>query len=83
MYPSFIKEAEAEGNKGAVTSFRNANAVEKIHYGLYSKALETLAAVKDLPAASICDVCGNTVVGEAPDKCPICGALKRKFKEVG
>ena len=42
MYPGFIKEAEAEGNKAAVISFRNANAVEKTHYGLYSKALETL-----------------------------------------
>ena len=30
MYPGFIKEAEAEGNKAAVISFRNANAVEKI-----------------------------------------------------
>ena len=84
MYPQFIKEAEAEGHKAALISFRNANAVEEIHYGLYSKALETLAAGADLPAASIhvCDVCGNTVVGEAPDKCPICGAPKAKFEEV-
>ena len=84
MYPGFIKEAEAEGNKAAVISFRNANAVEEIHYGLYSKALETLEAGRDLPAASIhvCDVCGNTVVGEVPDKCPVCGAPKTKFKEV-
>lgn len=84
MYPAFIKEAEAEGNKAAVISFRNANAVEEIHYGLYSEALESLTAGKDLPAAAIhvCDVCGNTVVGEAPDKCPVCGAPKAKFKEV-
>jgi rubrerythrin len=84
MYPAFIKEAEAEGNKAAVISFRNANAVEEIHHGLYSKALETLSAGKDLPAASIhvCEVCGNTVVGEVPDKCPVCGAPKSKFKEV-
>jgi rubrerythrin len=84
MYPAFIKEAEAEGNKAAVISFRNANAVEEIHFGLFSKALENLAANKDLPPAAIhvCDVCGNTVVGEAPDKCPVCGAAKSKFREV-
>ena len=84
MYPAFIREAEAEGNKAAVISFRNANAVEEIHYGLYSEALETLAAGKDLPAAAIhvCEVCGNTVVGEVPDTCPVCGAPKTKFKEV-
>ena len=51
MYPKFIREAEAEGNKGAVVSFRNANAVEKIHYDLYSSVLATLTAGKDLPAA--------------------------------
>ena len=84
MYPAFIKEAETEGNKAAVISFRNANAVEKTHYDLYSKALETLEAGKDLPSATIyvCDVCGHTHVGEAPDKCPVCGASRSRFKEV-
>ena len=84
MYPGFIKEAEAEGNKAAVISFRNANAVEKTHYDLYSKALESLEAGKDLSPDSIyvCDVCGHTHVGGAPDKCPVCGAPKTKFKEV-
>jgi rubrerythrin len=84
MYPKFIELAEAEGNKAAVISFRNANAVEKIHYGLYSEAMATLAGGKDLPPAAIhvCDVCGNTVVGDAPEKCSVCGAAKTKFREV-
>lgn len=84
MYPDFIQEAEAEGNRAAATSFRHANVVEEIHHGLYTEALKTLAAGKDLPPAAIhvCEVCGNTVVGEAPDKCPVCGAPKAKFKEV-
>jgi len=84
MYPQFIKEAEAEGNKGAAISFRNANAVEEIHYNLYSEALAAHEAGNDLPEASIhvCEVCGNTVVGEVPDKCPVCGAPAAKFREV-
>lgn len=84
MYPAFIQEAEAEGHKAALISFRNANAVEKTHHDLYSAALATLLAGKDLAAAAIhvCDVCGHTHVGEAPDKCPVCGAPKAKFKEV-
>jgi rubrerythrin len=84
MYPGFIEIAEKEGNRAAVVSFRNANAVEKTHYELYSKALETLSTGKDLSPASIyvCDICGHTAVGEAPDKCPVCGAPKTKFKEV-
>ena len=84
MYPAFIKEAEAEGNKAALVSFRNANTVEETHYNLYSEALETLVGGGDLPAAPIhvCDICGNTVVGDAPDKCPVCGAPKTRFAEV-
>ena len=27
----------------------------------------------------VCGVCGNTVEGAPPDKCPICGAPKEKF----
>ena len=52
---------------------------------LYSQAMESLEAGKDLTPAAIyvCDVCGHTHVGEAPDKCPVCGAAKSKFREVG
>ena len=84
MYPKFVAEAEAEGNRAAAISFKNALAVEEIHHGLYSKALETLGAGGDLDAAPthVCDVCGNTVIGEAPDKCPVCGASKDHFFEV-
>ncbi len=84
MYPAFLQEAEAEGERGAVVSFRNALAVEKTHHDLYQGALEALSAGNDLPAAAIhvCDVCGHTAVGEAPDRCPVCGAPKSKFKEV-
>lgn len=84
MYPEFLKEAEAEKNQAAVISFRNAMAVEKIHHDLYAEALGSLKAGKDLPDSDIyvCEVCGNTVKGEAPDKCPICGARKEKFSKV-
>ena len=84
MYPEFIKQAEAEDNKRALVSFRNAMAVEKVHYDLYSEALETLSGGSDLPAASIfvCGVCGHTVVGEAPERCQVCGAPKKQFQEV-
>lgn len=84
MYPAFIQEAEAEGHKAALVSFRNANAVEKTHFDLYTNALETLETGKDLAPAAIyvCDVCGHTHIGGAPDKCPVCGAPQSKFKEV-
>jgi len=84
MYPAFLAEAEKEGDKGAVKSFIYALAVEEIHYGLYTRALGSFKSGKDLPDAPIhvCMVCGNTVVGEPPDKCPICGMPKSKFTQV-
>ena len=84
MYPKFVQEAQAEGQKGALNSFHNAMAVEQTHHGLFTEALEALDGGKDLEPAAIyvCDVCGHTAVGEAPDKCPVCGAAKSKFKEV-
>jgi rubrerythrin len=57
------------------------NAVEKIHAELYKKALENLGSNPDVDHY-VCQVCGNTVEGEPPDKCPICGALKKMFKKV-
>jgi rubrerythrin len=84
MYPEYIQEAKKEGNKDAVQSFENALAVEKIHFKLYGEALQTLKTGKDLPASDIyvCQVCGNTVLGKAPEVCPICGSPHWKFKEV-
>ena len=84
MYPKFLAEAESENNQGAATSFTNALAVERIHHALYSGALESLNGGSDLAEAVIyvCDVCGNTVVGEAPDKCPVCNVSKDRFFEV-
>jgi rubrerythrin len=84
MYPGFLSEAEAEGNKSAVMSFKNALAVEEIHHGLYSDALAAVESGKDLPETQIyvCSVCGNTVYGAPPDVCPVCGAKKEMFFEV-
>lgn len=84
MYPKFIAEADSEKNQAAGISFKNAMAVEQIHHGLYSGALAAVEKGKDLPAAAIyvCAVCGNTVTGDVPDKCPVCGAPKAKFAEV-
>lgn len=84
MYPGFIEQAKAEGNKKAEITFDYANKVEKIHHGLYKKALELLEAGKEAKAEPyyICPVCGYTVAGEAPEKCPVCGAPGSKFKKV-
>ena len=84
MYPQFIEEAKAENNQAALISFDNANKVEQVHANLYKKAVESINNKQDLPKADIyvCPICGNTFVSEAPDKCPICGAVKEKFYKI-
>jgi rubrerythrin len=84
MYPKFLAEAEKEKKQGAAMSIKNAMAVERIHHGLYTEALDSLNAGNDLPGAQIfvCAICGNTVVGEPPDRCPVCNAPKERFNEV-
>ena len=84
MYPKFLVEAKAENNKGAIKSFENAMAAEKVHFGLYQKALDAVKAGQDLTNAVIylCPFCGNIEIGTLPDKCSICGAPKDKFVEI-
>ena len=43
-----------------------------------------LQSGKDLAAGKIfvCPVCGNTVLDEVPDPCPICGTAKDRFVEI-
>ena len=82
MYPDFMKQADADGNQKAKDSFDLANKVEQIHHRLYQQALGMLEKGQSIAEKPIyvCQVCGNTVEGEAPEKCPICGAPGKMFK---
>ncbi|MBP7568672.1 MAG: rubrerythrin family protein [Acidobacteria bacterium] len=84
MYPGFLAQAKTEGHAAAVKSFEFAMAAEKVHYGLYAKALELVKQGKDLENAVIylCPVCGNVEIGVLPEKCSICGVPGSKFVEI-
>ncbi|MHA1585289.1 MAG: rubrerythrin family protein [Promethearchaeota archaeon] len=81
MYPPMIEHAKEDQNKKAEQSFTWAFEVEKIHDKLYTAGLEAVESGKDLEKQDIyvCPVCGFTVEGEAPDKCPVCGAKGSTF----
>lgn len=81
MYPEMIAEARREGYTQALLSFDYANKVESIHASLYEKALENLGNNESVDYY-VCQICGNTVENDAPDKCPICGASKSMFTEI-
>jgi len=81
MYPMYITVAEAQGEEGAVRSMSNALAAEKTHHALYARAKTAVEAGADaeLGVIHVCDMCGATMEGDAPDNCPVCGALKEFF----
>lgn len=84
MYPSFLSQARDEGNRPAEFSFRNALAVEEVHYDLFSRAMKAVESGQDIPAVPIyvCPVCGNTVEGEVPETCPVCHVKGEKYREI-
>jgi len=83
MYPAYQAVAELQDEKKAQKSIHYALEAEKIHEALYAEAKEAAKAGKDLEVRDIyiCPVCGHTVVGKAPERCPICGVLGEKFKK--
>jgi rubrerythrin len=81
MYPAMLAKAKEEGQKQAEMSFDYANQVEKIHAALYEKAMANLGKNQEVDYY-VCPVCGNTVEGKAPDKCPICNVPASKFIKV-
>jgi len=80
-YPNFIKDAEDEGEQNAVMTFSQARDAESYHAKLYERAMYNV--IKDIVKAyHVCQVCGYVTEKGIPDKCPICGAPKEKFKTI-
>ena len=77
MYPDFVNEAEAAGNKAALMSFTFAMKAEEVHAKLYKEALENLDQTEEV-FYYLCPVCGN-IEKSRPDKCCICGVQGDKF----
>ncbi len=83
MYPAYLTVAKEQQESRALRSMNFALEAEKIHAVIYKDTGEKAAAGADFSdqAVFICPICGHTVVGHAPDKCPICGAKGETFKK--
>ena len=81
MYPAYVCVAQEQEEKGAETMTKWALEAEKVHAELYKMALDSVESGQDMEAQPIhvCQVCGFTLEGEAPDICPVCGSPKEKF----
>ena len=84
MYPGFKADADKAKEKGASMSFNGALQAEKEHEKMYLDAIQKVSEgedVVDVQKVSVCSVCGYTVIGDAPDECPICKAKQEAFIE--
>jgi len=83
MYPAYRAVAQLQDEKGAQRTTEWTLQAEKIHAAMYQKAKQAADQGKDVELGDVlvCDCCGYTVEGKAPDKCPICRASKDRFKK--
>jgi rubrerythrin len=84
MYPEFLKQARAEGNRDAVQTFNYAKMAEGEHAKLYSEALNNLPKLAGSKAKDyyVCTVCGYTTMQMDFSKCPSCFSHKDKYEKV-
>jgi rubrerythrin len=77
-YPKLIRDAAEEGEEAALKAFSQSRDVESGHAELYKRALSEMVAERRVEYY-VCQVCGYISEGEAPERCPVCGAVKGKF----
>lgn len=77
MYPEFVKEAEAAGNKAAHRAFTYAMKAEAVHARLFKETLENIDQANEV-FYYLCPVCGN-IEKSVPEKCSICDVPGEKF----
>jgi len=80
-YPKLIKDASDEGKDSVLKAFSQSRDVENRHAELYKKAMNDMLADRHA-VYYVCQVCGYVSEDEAPENCPVCGAVKAKFKLV-
>ncbi len=81
MYPAYIAVAKDQKESGGMRSFHYAIEAERIHSALFTEAKQAVDAGEDMDieTVQICDVCGHTRIGEAPERCPVCGKPREVF----
>lgn len=78
--PRISKALKEIGKDTASEAFGQFGEVARTHFELIQKVNK-----KEAAAASsyyVCAACGYVSENEAPEKCPVCGAVKSKFKSI-
>lgn len=83
MYPVYKNTAILQGEKAAELSNHYALEAEKIHRTMYAESKKDIEKGEDIKLGEVyvCPVCGYTHEGNPPDKCPVCNASSKMFKQ--
>lgn len=68
--------AEQEGEQNTADAYRRFAAVARNHG-------KRLASEEGEAGLYVCQVCGYIAAGQAPERCPVCNAVAKKFKAFG
>jgi rubrerythrin len=81
MYPAYLAVAQAQGEKTAEIWLNAALQAEKVHHAIYQAAKKVVESGQDIAfnPVHVCPMCGFTMEGDAPAKCPVCGTPREKF----
>jgi rubrerythrin len=77
-YPRLSRSLEDEGEKKAAEAIDQFGRVASNHAALISRIEQTSAEKPQ--KLYVCQVCGFIADGSPPEKCPVCNAIKEKFK---
>ena len=85
MYPVYKAGADLQEEKGAARSFDWAWQTEQIHSAMYKEAKAAVETGRDydIGPVNVCSVCGHTVEGEAPERCPVCNSRREMYRQFG
>jgi len=77
-YPKISRLSIDAGKKKASEAFDQFSKVEKIHLNLLKDALK--GSTDESTTYYVCQICGYIAVNEIPPKCPVCNAVREKFR---
>ena len=81
-YPQLIRDAEEEGASNAVMkALIQTRDVEERHAQLYKGMINDMIEGRETDYY-VCQICGYIAEKEIPENCPVCGAVKTRFKAI-
>jgi len=81
-YPGMVENAKSEEAPSAVKkAFTQSMRTDGEHADLYKNAMNDMLGDREVEYY-VCQICGHIHLGEVPENCPICKAVRGRFKRI-